>query len=116
MSTSAFDVIGDGHVAEDRELAHPLQGEDECDEAARDRRRACAAVGLDHVAVDPDRSFAKLLQFRDRSQRPADQALDLLRASADLSGARLTLRPRGGGAREHAVFRRHPAFAGVAQE
>ena len=52
----------------------------------------------------------------DRAQRAADQPLDLLRAAADLAGAGLALRARRRGARQHAVFGRDPALAGVAQE
>ena len=52
-------------------VPHPLEGERQRDEPAGDRCRARAAVGLDHVAVDPDRAFAELGQLvTDRSDRP----------------------------------------------
>ena len=51
------------------------------DVAAADRRGARAAVGLEHVAVDGDLHLAHRREVGDRAQRPADQALDLLRAA-----------------------------------
>jgi hypothetical protein len=51
----------------------------------RDRRGARAAVRLQDVAVQRDRPLAQLLQLRHRPQRTPDQALDLLRAAADLA-------------------------------
>ena len=93
-----------------------LQRQHERHECAGDRRRARAAVCLDDVAVERDRPLAELFEPRDRAQRAADQALDLLRASADLARRRLALRARGRRARQHAVFGRHPALARVAAE
>ena len=52
----------------------------------------------------------------DRSQRSADQPLDLLRAAADFACRRLALRARRRGARQHAVFGGDPALPGVAEE
>ena len=46
-------------------------------EAAGDRGAARAAVGLEHVAVDPDRALAERLEVDHAAQRAADQALDL---------------------------------------
>ena len=96
--------------------AHVLHGEHHRDEPAGDRRGARAAVGLNHVAVDPDRPLAQLRQPRDRSQRSADEPLDLLRASADLARAGLALRAGRRRARQHPVLRGDPALAGVAQK
>ena len=59
---------------------------------------------------------AHQLEFGDGSERPADEALNFLRAATDLAGRRLTRRARVGRAREHAVFGRDPAFASVAPE
>src|SRR5439155_11464927 len=50
------------------------------------------------------------------SKGSADQPLDFLRPPADLSGARFALRARARSARQHAVLRRHPALAGVAEK
>ena len=90
-----------------------LHREHHRDEAAGDRRGARAAVRLDHVAVDPDRPLAQLRQSGHRSQRSSDQALDFLRASADLAGGGLALRARRGRAWQHPVLGRHPTFARV---
>ena len=50
---------------------------------AADGRAARAAVGLDDVAVDPDRALAEPRRVDDASQRAADQPLDLDRATVD---------------------------------
>ena len=83
---------------------------------AGDRRRAGAAIGLQHVAIDLDGNLAHLLGAGDGAQRTADQPLDFLGAAALLALCRLAVRAGMGGARQHAVFRRHPALAGIAQE
>ena len=64
-----------------------------------DGRRAGAAVGLEHVAVDPDGVLAQRVQVVDRAQRAAEEPLDLDGAALLLAGARLALRAlaRGGG-------------------
>src|SRR5207247_3843933 len=85
-------------------------------ERARNRCRAGAAVGLDDVAIDPDRPFAERRKVRHGPKRSADQPLNLLSAAADLAGGRLALHARARGARQHTVFRSHPPFAGVAKK
>ena len=70
-------------------LAHLVERQHQRDERAGDRRRARAAVGLNDVAVERDRPLAELLEPRHRAQRAADQALNLLRAAADLARRRL---------------------------
>ena len=57
-----------------------------------DRRATGAAVGLEHVAIEPDRSFAQRLEVDDRAKRPADQSLDLDRPAALPSPRSLALR------------------------
>jgi hypothetical protein len=84
------------------------------DEGAGDRRGARAAVGLEHVAIERDRAFAERLQVEHGAQRAADQALDLLRAAALLAARGFAVAAGVGGARQHAVLGRHPAFAGAA--
>ena len=49
------------------------------------------------------------------AERAPDQPLDLLRAARLLAGRSLAPRALGGGARQHAVFRRHPALAAALQ-
>ena len=51
------------------------------DVRAGDRRAARAAVGLEHVAVEPERPLAERLEVADRPERPPDQPLDLDRAA-----------------------------------
>src|ERR1041384_7033173 len=86
------------------------------DVGAGDRRRARAAVGLDHVAVDPDGLFAQALQISHRAQTAADQALNLVGAAADPAARRLAADARLRRARQHAVLGGDPALAGVAQK
>src|SRR5690606_31862494 len=92
------------------------------DPGARDGRGACAAIGLQHVAIDADLTLAERLQVHHRTKRTADKALDFLRAAGLLAGARLAAHALMGRARQHAVFggdpalpaalepRRHPLF------
>ena len=84
--------------------------------APGNRRRARAAVGLNDVAIDPDRALAEPLELHHRAERSADEPLNFLRAAADLALRRFARRPRRGRARQHAVFGRHPALARVAQK
>ena len=51
------------------------------DPGAGDRRRAGAAVGLEHVAIDDDLPLAERGKIGDGAERAADQALDLLGAA-----------------------------------
>ena len=76
---------------------------------AGDRGGAGAAVGLEHVAIDHDLLLAERGEIGDGAERAADQPLDLLRAPGLLAGRGLAPRALGGGARQHAVFRRDPA-------
>src|SRR5207244_5803394 len=79
------------------------------DEASRDGCGPRAPVRLDDVAVHPHRALAQLGHLDHRSQRPSDQTLDLLRAAT--RAVALAIHAGIGGTRQHAVFRRHPAFA-----
>ena len=84
-------------------------GQGQRDVGAGDRRRARAAVGLQDVAVHPDGAGAQLLQVEGRAHRPADQALDLLRATVDLALGDVALFALQGGVGEHRVLGRDPA-------
>ena len=77
---------------------------------------ARAAVGLQHVAVDGDLPLAERHPVDAGAQAAADQPLDLLGAARLLAGRGLAAGAGGGRARQHAVFRRHPAEPGLAQE
>src|SRR5690348_2572576 len=85
------------------------------DVRSRDRRAARAAVGLEHVAVEPERPLAQRLEVEHRAQRAPDQTLDFDGAALLLAGAGLALHALAGRRREHRVLRRQPAPAGVAQ-
>src|SRR3954451_22794667 len=69
------------------------------DICARDRRAARATVGLQHIAVDPERALAECAEVRDGANRAADQPLDLDGPPALLPARRLAFRalpcPRG---------------------
>src|SRR6266542_700900 len=113
---AADDAHADGrHAVTHRRARHRARFDDRADgvghgdEAACDGRRARAAVGLDDVAVDPDRALAELGHLDDGAERAADQALDLLRPAA--GPAPLAAHARVRRARQHAVLRRHPALA-----
>src|SRR6185437_11510685 len=55
---------------------------------AGDRGGTCTAVRLQHVAIDRDRARSERLEIGHGAQRPADEALDLLRAAALLAARR----------------------------
>ena len=78
---------------------------------ASDRSGAGTAVGLQHIAVDQDAALAQGLEVKNAAQRPADQALDLLRAAALLAASSLAVTAGVGGTRQHAVLGRDPALA-----
>ncbi len=105
------DLLDLDHVA----AFHPFQAIVQSDPGAGDRGRARAAIGLDDVAVDRDLALAERCQIDHGAQRAADQALDFLGAAALLAGGCFARHALAGGARQHAVFGRHPALAGVAQ-
>ena len=63
----------------------------QCEIAAADAGGARAAVGLQHVAIDDHLTLAQVLHVAGRSERPADQALDLDRATALLAARRLAI-------------------------
>ena len=88
----------------------------ERDEAAGDRGGAGAAVGLQHLAVDPDRPLAEGLAIDDAAQGAADQALDLHRAAGWAAPVDLALRAGVGRGGDHGVLGRDPALAGAVEE
>ena len=96
-----------------RELGHRVG---QCHIGSGDRGRACAAVGLQHVAVECHGALAQRAHVDDGPQRASDQALDLERASALLAPGRFARAARVGRARQHAVLGRNPALAFAAQE
>ena len=76
---------------------------------------AGSTVGLEDVAVEDDGALAESLHIDDGAEGAADEALDLVGASADLAAFGLTWCAGEGGAGEHAVLGGDPAAAGVAE-
>src|SRR5207244_2384839 len=87
-----------------------LQRQVEGDEPTRDRSRARAAIGLEHVAVHHDRSLSHKRHIDGGSQRTADQALDLLGAAVDPPRPRFACSARLRRPWQHRVFGGDPAF------
>src|SRR5882724_2552021 len=83
---------------------------------ARDRRRPRTAIGLDHVAIDPDRLFTEALQISNRPEAPTDEPLNLMGSPADLSTRCLAPNPHLRRARKHSILRRNPTLPAVAQK
>ena len=82
-----------------------------CQPGTRDACRASAAIGLQHIAVQGDRSLAQGFQIADRSEGPSNEPLDLQGAPTLLAPGRLTITPSVCGSWQHAVFRSHPSAA-----
>ena len=78
---------------------------------AADGCRAGAAIGLQHITVKMNGALAQLGQVKHGAHAAPDQALDFLRPAALLAACRFPVAAGMGGAWQHAVFGRHPAFA-----
>jgi hypothetical protein len=76
----------------------------------------CAAIGVQHVAIERDRHLPHGRPVHHGAQRAADETLDLLGAAGLLATGGLALAPFMRGARKHAVFGRDPAQPLIAQE
>ena len=70
-----------------------------------------AAIGLQHIAIERDLAFTKGRQIDHGAQGAADEALDFLGAAGDLAGGGFAAHALARGARQHAIFSRHPALA-----
>src|SRR4029077_17707194 len=68
------------------------------------------------ITVDPDGSFAQFSEIRDGAQAAADESLKLVGPATDFAARRLAANPRLRRTGKHAVFRRDPTFAAVAQK
>ena len=86
------------------------------DKRAGDGRRARAAIGLQYVAIQNHGALAERDGIHHRAQRAADEPLNFMSPAGRPALVHLARRALGGGPRQHGVFRRHPALAGVAQE
>src|SRR6185312_552056 len=88
---------------------------DDGDEGAVDGGGARAAVGFQHVAIDPQGPFAELAEIDGGPQAPADQPLNLHRAAVDLAALVAGLAGVGGTG-QHAVLGGEPAGAAAGEE
>ena len=91
------------------------QGIDEGDVGAVDGGRPRAAVGLQHVAVEPEGAFAEPGKVGDGAEAAADEALNLDAAAVDLAGPVAGL-ARARAAGKHAVLGGEPPLAAADQE
>jgi hypothetical protein len=104
---------GSGLIRDPALAQQPGHGVMGGDEGAGDGRRARAAVGLQHVAVDGDGVLPQRRQVDAGPQRPADQPADLVGAPTDAAFDRLAVRPSVGGGRQHRVLGGQPAQPGA---
>jgi hypothetical protein len=82
----------------------------------RDRGAARAAVGLEHVAVDPQRALAERIEIDHRAQAATDQPLDLERAARRAARAPASRSPRVSSSRKHRVLRGEPTAPAAGEE
>src|SRR5262249_35097246 len=75
-----------------------------------------AAVGLNDVAVDPNRAFSKCFLIGDRAKRPTDQSLNFQGAARLFSTCGFALGAFLSSPRKHAVFAGDPTLAGAFQK
>src|SRR3954452_12494651 len=85
------------------------------DVCAADRSATGAAVGLQDIAVEPERPLSQRAEVDDAAHRPPDEPLDLDRSALLLAAGRLALDSVACRRRQERVLRRHPAAALVPQ-
>ncbi len=98
-----------GGRSDEPELDRGGEGVVDGDGGAGDRGGAGAAVRLKHVAVEANGHLTEPEVVEHRARTPADQALDLLGAPAELAALACGTRARR--AREHRVLGREPSLA-----
>ena len=74
------------------------------DPATGDAGAAGAAVGDEYIAVDEDRALSELGEVDRLAKGTADEALDLMGATAELAANCLAIGTGVGGAGKHAVL------------
>jgi hypothetical protein len=114
------DAGGGDELAERRGLEgfsrdHAVEGNGERDAGSGDGGGARASVGLEDIAVEDDGALAESFHVDDGAQGAADEALDLVGASADFAAFGFARGAGESGAGEHAVFGGDPSAAGVAK-
>src|SRR5579862_2082795 len=102
-------------VAERLRQPEPLERAHRRDVRAADRRAARAAVGLENVAVEPERPLPERLEVGNGADRAADQPLDLDRAALLLAARRLSLDALSGRCRQERVLGGDPTLALAAE-
>src|SRR5215211_280690 len=107
---AVHDSCGDGGDGTGERLREPEPVEPQLgrDINAGDRGRPCAAVGLQDVAVEPERALAERVEVGDGANGAADQSLDLDRPALLAPRTRLALRPLAGRRRQERVLRGQP--------
>src|SRR6266550_1516688 len=109
------DRDGGDRVPERAREAEAVERAHRGDVCAADRRAARPAVGLEDVAVEPQRPLAECLEVGDRAHGAADQPLDLDRPPLLLAARSLPLDALPGRRRQERVLRRDPAAALLAE-
>ena len=113
--TTVDDADRDRHALRGQRIGRNVAGLHETlacvvqsDIGTTDRRRAGAAVGLEDIAVEPNRRLAERPHVGDRTQRPADESLDLL--GTTLCAPTLAIDALGGRTRKHRVLGGDPTL------
>jgi hypothetical protein len=74
-----------------------------------DGRGAGAAVGREHITINPEATGSEGSEIDHRTKATAEEPLNLGRASVDLAARRVASFATGGRGREHGVFRGEPS-------
>jgi len=77
--------------------------------SASDGGAACAAIGLQNIAIERDLALAQRGQINHGAQAAANQALNFLRAAGLLALGRFARTARVRGAGQHAIFGGDPS-------
>ena len=81
---------------------------------AGDGSSACAAIGLQHIAIKLNGALTQFFQIKHRPHRASNEALNFLGATTLLALGSFAVATGVGGTRQHAVLGRDPAFATAA--
>ena len=108
------DLVDNGRFAQLALADQPVNSANQRHKAARDGRRARAAVSFQYVAINGDCALAQPFTINCLAQRAADQTADFHAAAILLEA--VPLLAAAGGGRQHGVFRRQPAAAFAAQK
>ncbi|OIQ74488.1 hypothetical protein GALL_438610 [mine drainage metagenome] len=95
-------------------IEQPLPGVPGRHGGTGNRRRAGAPIGLQDVAIEGDLALAECVEVEHRAQGTSNETLDLLGAALLFAALGFALASRMRGARQHAIFGRHPTLAAAA--